>query len=151
MCPRTLVDRKRKRYNNAVDVVVRLHGPTDQAPKLQHLRVLAHVQLDDDPQTPIQQSVGDEFRQHDGVVMILMYYRCRASPKHCYNIIEDYGERGHRTRLRDPRDQLLLCLEVPPAPVYKGARGEGAAGLGGGAPRGVLLPPGVGLPPSLLE
>ena len=28
-CLRTLVDRKRKRYNNAVDVVVRLHGPTD--------------------------------------------------------------------------------------------------------------------------
>ena len=36
-CPRTLVDRKRKRYDNAVDVVVRLHGPTDQAPKLRHL------------------------------------------------------------------------------------------------------------------
>ena len=43
---RTLVDRQRKRL---VDVVVRLHGPTDQAPKLRHLRVLAHVQLDDDP------------------------------------------------------------------------------------------------------
>ena len=49
---RTLVDRQRKRL---VDVVVRLHGPIDQAPKLQHLRVLAHVQLDDDPRTPIQQ------------------------------------------------------------------------------------------------
>ena len=46
---RTLVDRQRKRYHNAVDVVVRLHDPTDQAPKLRHLRVLAHVQLDDDP------------------------------------------------------------------------------------------------------
>ena len=32
--PRTLVDRKRKHYDNTVDVVVRLHGPTDQAPKL---------------------------------------------------------------------------------------------------------------------
>ena len=40
---RTLVDRQRKRSHNAVDVVVRLHGPTDQAPKLRHLRVLAHV------------------------------------------------------------------------------------------------------------
>ena len=97
---RTLVDRQRKRYDNVVDVVVRLHGPTDQAPKLRHLRVLAHVQLDDDPWTPIQQSIGEEFRQHDGVVMILMYYRRRASPKHRYNIIEDYGGRGHRTRLR---------------------------------------------------
>ena len=28
-CPRTLVDRKRKRYDNTVDVVVRLHDPTD--------------------------------------------------------------------------------------------------------------------------
>ena len=99
-CLRTLVNRKRKCYNNAVDVVVRLHGPTDQAPKLRHLRVFAQVQLDDDPRTPIQQSVG-EFRQHDGVVTILMYYCRGASPKHCYNIIEDYGGGGHRTRLRD--------------------------------------------------
>ena len=53
--PRTLVDRKRKRYDNAVDVVVRLHGPTDQAPKLRHLRVLAQVQLDDVLAFSIQQ------------------------------------------------------------------------------------------------
>ena len=66
---RTLVDQQRK---HLFDVVVRLHGPTDQAPKLRHLRVLVHVQLDDDPRTPIQQSVGEEFRQHDGVVTILM-------------------------------------------------------------------------------
>ena len=86
------------------------HGLTDQAPKLRHLRVLAHVQLDDVPRTPIQPSVEGEFRQHDGVVTILMFYRRRASPKHCYDIIEvDYGGGGHRTRLRDPRDQLL-CL-----------------------------------------
>ena len=99
-CLRTLIDRSWKRYINAVDVVVRLHGPTDQAPKLRHLRVLAHVQLDDDPRTPIQQNVGEEFRQHDGMVTILMFYRRRASPKHRYNIIEDYGGRGHRTRIR---------------------------------------------------
>ena len=61
---------------------------------------LAHVQLDDAPRAPIQQSFGDEFRQHDGVVTILMYYCRRASPKHRYNIIEDYGGREHRTRLR---------------------------------------------------
>ena len=116
-CPRTLVDRKRKRYDNAVDVVVHLHGPTDQAPKLRHLRVLAHVQLDDVPRTPIQPSVEGEFRQHDGLVTILMFYRRRASPKHRYDIIEvEYGGGGHRTRLRDPRDQLLFCLEVPPCP-----------------------------------
>src|SRR3954467_6509353 len=111
-CPRTLVDRKRKRYDNAVDVVVRLHDPTDQAPKLRHLRVLAHVQLDDDPRTPIQQSVGEEFRQHDGVVTILMFYRRRASPKHRYNIIEDYGGGGHRTRLRDQRS-IVVSMGCP--------------------------------------
>ena len=56
--------------------------------------------------------------------MMMMFYRRRASPKHRYDIIEvDYGGGGHRTRLRDPRDQLL-CLEVPPALVYKGSRGE---------------------------
>ena len=65
---------------------------------------------------------------------MMMFYRCRASPKHRYDIIEvDYGGGGHRTRLRDPRDQLLLCLEVPPSPIYKGAKGEGEAGQGGHA------------------
>ena len=40
----------------------------------------------------------------------------------------------------------LVCLGCPPAPVYKGAKGEEAAGQGGRAKGGVLLPPGVGLP-----
>ena len=60
----------------------------DQAPKLRHLRVRAHVQLDDDPWTPIQQSDGEEFYQHDGVVTILMFSCRRASPKHRYNMTE---------------------------------------------------------------
>ena len=99
---RTLVDRQRKRYDNAVDVVVCLHGPTDQALKLRHLRVLAHVQLDDDPRTPIQQSVGDEFRQHNGVVTMMMFYRRRASPKLRDDMTEvEYGGGGHRKRLRN--------------------------------------------------
>ena len=96
----TLINRKRKRYDNAVDVVVHLHDPTDPSTERTAPPSLAHVQLDDDPLTPIQQSVGEEFRQHDGVVTILMFYHRRASPKHRYNIIEDYGGRGHRTRLR---------------------------------------------------
>ena len=37
-----------------------------------------------------------------------------------------------------------------PRPVYKGARGEEAAGQGGRAKGGVLLPPGVGLPSFLV-
>ena len=108
---------------------------------------LAHVQLDDDPRAPIQQSVGEEFRQHDGVVTILMYYRRRASPKHYNDMIEvEYGGRGHRTRLRNDLNDQLVCLEVPPASVYKGAKGEGCGQPYGGA-GGVLLLPGVGLPP----
>src|SRR3954463_1823393 len=145
-CPRTLVDRKRKRYNKAVDVVVRLHGSTDQAPKLRHLRVLAHVQLDDDPRTPIQQNVGEEFRQHDDMVTILMFYRRRASPKHRYNIIKDYGGGGHRTRLRDLKDQLLCLWGAPLSPYIKeqggGDRPRRRARQGGSpTPTGSRIPP----------
>ena len=130
-CPRTLVDSKWKPYDNAVDVVVCLHGPTDQARKLRHLRVLAHVQLNDDPRTPIQQSVGQEFRQHDGVVTILMFNRRRASPKHRYNMTEvEYGGGGHRTRLRNDHEDQLVCLWGAPSPVYKGVEeGEGRPSL----------------------
>ena len=75
---------------NGVDevVLVVIQITDDQVPNARHLRVLAHVQLDDDPRTPIQQSVGEEFRQHDGVVTILMFYHRRASPKHRYNMTE---------------------------------------------------------------
>ena len=87
---------------------------------------LAHVQLDDVPRAPIQQSVEEEFRQHDGVMTILMYYRRRASPKHCNGMIEvEFGGRGHRTRLRNDLKDQLVCLGVSPAPVYKGWREGG--------------------------
>ena len=130
---RTLVDRQRKRL---VHVVVRLHGPTDQAPKLRHLRVLAHVQLDDDPRTPIQQSVGEEFRQHDGVVTILMYYCRRASPKHRYNMNDvEYGGGGHRTRLRNDHEDQLVRSGVPPA-LYIKEQGRRPAGPWGAPRRG---------------
>ena len=84
--------------------------------------------------------------------MILMFYCRRASPKHRYNMIEvEYGGRGHRTRLRNDLKDQLVCLEMPPASGYKGAKGEGAAGQEEGA-GGVLLLPGVGLPPfSMLD
>ena len=35
-CPRTLVDHKRKRYDKAVDVVVRLHDRPILSPKVRH-------------------------------------------------------------------------------------------------------------------
>ena len=71
-CPRTLVDRKRKRYDNTVDVVVRLHDRPILPPKVRHLR---------DPHTfgsvtphelTIQQSVEGELRQHDSVMTVMM-------------------------------------------------------------------------------
>ena len=51
MCPCTLVDRKRKRYDNAVDVVIRLHGPTDPSTKSTTPPRSAHVRLGDIPRT----------------------------------------------------------------------------------------------------
>ena len=49
MCPRTLVDRKRKHYANAVDVVQCLHDPTDPSTERTAPPCSAHVQLDDVP------------------------------------------------------------------------------------------------------
>ena len=120
MCPRTLVDRKRKRYDNAVDVVVRLHDPTDPSTERTAPPSLAHVQLDDVPRTPIQPSFEGEFRQHDGVVTMMMFYRCRASPKHRYDMTEvDYGGGGHRTRLGEINRSTCMSMGCPLATYIK--------------------------------
>ena len=50
-CLRTLVDRKRKRYDNVVDVVVRLHNPTDPSIESTAPPRSAHVQLGGVPRT----------------------------------------------------------------------------------------------------
>ena len=71
-CPHTLVDCKRKRYENAVDVVERLHDPTDPSTERTAPSSSAHVQLNDVPRTPIQQSFTGEFRQHDSVMTVMM-------------------------------------------------------------------------------
>ena len=52
-CLRTLVDRSRKRYINVVDVVVRLHDPTDPSTECTAPPSSAHIQLNDIPRTPI--------------------------------------------------------------------------------------------------
>ena len=49
--PRTLVDRKQKRYDNAVDVVVRLHDPTNPSIESTAPPRSAHVRLCDVPLT----------------------------------------------------------------------------------------------------
>ena len=100
-----------------VDVVVRLQDPTDPSTERTAPPSSAHVQLDDDLRTPIQQGVGDEFRQHDGVVTMMMFYRRRASPKHRNDMTEvEYGGGGHCTRLRNDHEDQLVCSRVPPCP-----------------------------------
>ena len=87
-CLRTLVDRKRKRFINAVDVVVLLHDPPDQVPNVRHLRVQHTFSSITSSPTPSSKrgEVVDEFRQHDGVVTVLMKNNLRrASPTHYEN------------------------------------------------------------------
>ena len=52
---------KAEAFSNAVDVVERLRDPTDQNERTTPPRS-AHVQLDDVPRAPIQQSFTGEFR-----------------------------------------------------------------------------------------
>ena len=87
-CLRTLVDRSWKRYINAVDVVVRLHVQPIQVPKARHLRVLhTFGSVTSSPSRSSKRGeVEDEFRQHDGVVTVLVKNNLRrASPKHYEN------------------------------------------------------------------
>ena len=87
-CLRTLVDRLWKRYINAVDVVVRLHVRLIQVPKARNLRVLhTFGSVTSSPSRSSKRGeVVDEFRQHDGVVTVLVNnYLRRASPKHYEN------------------------------------------------------------------
>ena len=59
-CLHTLVDRKRKRYDNAVDVVVRLHDQLILAPKVRHLCDLHTFGSVTSHELTIQQSVEGE-------------------------------------------------------------------------------------------
>ena len=72
MCPRTLVDRKQKRKFNVVDLVERLRDSTDQVPNVRHLRVQHTFSSMTFLELLIQQSIEGEFRQHDGMVMVMV-------------------------------------------------------------------------------
>ena len=72
MCPRTLVNRKRKRFINAGDVVARLHDSTDPSTERTAPPCSAHVQLDDVPRTLDPVEAEGKFRQHDGVATVMM-------------------------------------------------------------------------------
>ena len=71
-CPRTVIDRKRKLYDNTVDVVVRLHDPTYPSTERTEPSRSAHVQLGDVPRTLDPVEAEGKFRQHDGVVTVMM-------------------------------------------------------------------------------
>ena len=71
-CLHTLVHRKRKRYDNGVDVVVRLHDSTDPSTESTTPPRSAHVQLGDVPRTLDPVEVEGDFFQHDGVMTVLM-------------------------------------------------------------------------------
>ena len=72
VCPRTIVDRKRKRFDNAVDVVELLLVPIDQAPNVRNLQVLHTFSSMTSLELLIQQSVEGELRRHAGVVMVMV-------------------------------------------------------------------------------
>ena len=59
---------KAEAFVNAVDVVELLLVPTDQAPKVRHLRVLHTFNSMTSLELLIQQSVEGELRQHDVMV-----------------------------------------------------------------------------------
>ena len=74
VCLHTLVGRKRKHFDNAVDVVELLLALTDQAPNVRHLRVLHTFSSVTSLVFLIQQGVEevDEFRRHDGMVTVMV-------------------------------------------------------------------------------
>ena len=71
-CPRTLVDRQRKRYHNAVDVVVRLHDQPILSTERMAPPRSPHVWLGDVPRTHDLVEFREELRQHDGVMTVMM-------------------------------------------------------------------------------
>ena len=58
--------------NNAVDVVERLRDPTDPSTERTAPPRSAHIQLDDVPRTLDPAEAEGEFRQHDGLAMVMM-------------------------------------------------------------------------------
>ena len=63
---------KAEAFSNAVDVVERLHDPTDPSTKRTTPPRSAHVQLGDVPRTLDLVEAEGEFRQHDGLMTVIM-------------------------------------------------------------------------------
>ena len=71
-CPCTLIDHKRKRYDNTVDVVVRLHDRPILVLNIRHLWDLHTFSSVTSHELMTQQSVEGELHQHDGVMTVMM-------------------------------------------------------------------------------
>ena len=65
---------KAEALRNTIDVVERLHDPTDQVPNARHLRVLHTFSSVTSLTFLIQQDIEvvDEFRQHDDMVTVMV-------------------------------------------------------------------------------
>ena len=63
---------KAEAFSNAVDVVERLRDPTDPSNERTAPPRSAHVQADDVPHALDPVEDEGKFRQHDGVVMVMM-------------------------------------------------------------------------------
>ena len=63
---------KAEAFNNAVDVVERLHDPTDPSIERTAPPCSAHVQHDDVPRALDPVEDEGEFRQHDGMATVMM-------------------------------------------------------------------------------
>ena len=68
-CPRRP---KAEAFSNAVDVVERLHDPTDPSTERTAPPRSAHVQLDDVPRAFDPVEGEGEFHQHDGMVTVMI-------------------------------------------------------------------------------
>ena len=63
---------KAEAFINAVDVVVHLHDPSRSSTERTAPPCSAHVQLDDVPRTLGPVEAEGKFRQHDGVLTVMM-------------------------------------------------------------------------------
>ena len=63
---------KAEAFNNTVDVVEHLRNPTDPSTERTTPPCSAHIQLGDGPRTLDPAEVEGEFREHDGVMTVMM-------------------------------------------------------------------------------
>ena len=70
--PCTLIDRKHKRYDNAVDVAIRLHDRVILVSNVRHLHDLHTFGSVTSHELTIQQSVKGELHRHNSVMTVMM-------------------------------------------------------------------------------